>query len=55
MYLWFLRAAASQKKALSLMTSRWAREVEPQALVWVVCSKTGYGCWVVVPVARRVP
>ena len=56
--------------ALSLMNSRWAREVEPQTPVWAVCSKpwcftrfwagSGCGgpagwCWVVVPVARRVP
>ena len=56
--------------ALSLMNPRWAREVELQTPVWVVCSKpwcftmfwagSGCGgpagwCWVVVPVARRVP
>ena len=45
------------------MSSAWAREVELQAPVWVVCSKpscfamfwAGSGCWVAVPVARRVP
>ena len=56
--------------ALPLISSRWACEVAPQALVWVGCSKpscftrfwagSGCGgpagwCWAVVPVARRVP
>ena len=48
---------------ISLISSRWAHEVAPQVLAWVVCSKpscftrfwAGSGCWVAVPVARRVP